>query len=369
MTTRTPDPRISKPHPHKRAYRCQYKTPAGAWRHGPTAPTAEEAVLLARQVVALQEHESGQTVAACIEAYLADHTDKGSRPRTIVRYRQTLGRFFASVLQRPLGYVTAARGAALYEALRKDTGIRTGRPLAVDTHRNALGVAKVFLSWCKTKKKIRANPLAEVKAIGPKRRGKAQPTIDEARTLWQTCVREAEAGDVGALAAAMTLPMALRAGEIVSRTVRDLDNKGPDGLPQHLRVQDQDSVGWETKTKSSKRPVLIPEEIRALLVAQARDKLPGALLFPSAVGKLQHTTWINRHVHRLCALAGIPPFCAHALRGAGATLAAGVGDSPQKVATLLGHSNTSVTMAHYIKPGTVEQVELAQGLKVLRGGK
>jgi hypothetical protein len=38
------DPRISHPHPHKKGYRCEIKTAAGAWRHGPTRPTEQEAV-------------------------------------------------------------------------------------------------------------------------------------------------------------------------------------------------------------------------------------------------------------------------------------------------------------------------------------
>ena len=99
----------------------------------------------------------------------------------------------------------------------------------------------------------------------------------------------------------------------------------------------------KTKTKSSKRPVLIPEELRPLLVAQARDKLPGALLFPSAVGKLQWTTWVNLHVHRLCRLAGIggdAGFCAHSLRGAAASLAASTGDSRMPKA---GYSTPAAT--------------------------
>lgn len=372
MTPTTDSPRnpgISKPHPHKKGYRCEIKTPAGEWRHGPTRATEEEAVLYAAQALALLDDERAQTVGSCIDAYLDDHRDRGTRPRTIQTYRQHLVRLLGPALDKPLSWLTSARAASLYERRRTAVGERTGKPLAADTHRGALGVARYFLAWCLEKRWIRTNPFAGVKGIGVLRRGKPQPTIDEARTLWATCLREAATGDAGALAAAMALSMGLRAGEIVSRTVRDLDNKDENGMPQHLRVADNEALSYETKTKSSSAPVLIPEELRPLLVAQARDKLPTALLFPSANGKMCWTVFVNRAVHRLCRQAGIPEVCAHALRGCAATTAVAAGDSPQRVANMLRHTNSQITTAHYIKPGTAEAARAAQGLQVLRGGK
>lgn len=361
---------ISKPYPHKKGYRCRFRTTSGQWRTCPSSPTEEGARLVAQQVAAAAEHESGQTVASCIDRYLEHHADQGTRPKSLVTYRQTLGRFFAPVLDRPLGFVTAARAASLYESLRKSCGTKTGRPIATDTHRNALVIAKGFAAWCVERRWLRVNPLAGVKGIGSKRRGKQQPTIDEARTLWAVCLREAGQGDDGALAAAIAISMGLRGGEIVSRVVRDLDNRdAASGLPQHLRIEDQAEVGFETKTRSSKRPVYIPQELRALLVARTRDKLPGALLFPSATGGLQWVSWVNRQVHRLCRIAGIRECCAHALRGCSATAAAAAGATPQLVAAMLGHSSTSVTLGHYVQAGTVEQVQRAEALKVLQGGK
>lgn len=361
--------KIEGPYAHKAGYRCRIVLPTGLRRWCPSSPTREAALEVGRQAAELQEHEVAQTVGSCIEKYLDHHADKGSRPKSIELYRQTLGRFFQPVLELPVGRVTAPRGASLYEQLRRSTSERTGRPLSVDYHRNALANARCFMSWCVQKRWIRTNPLAEVRGIGAKRKGKVQPTIDEARVLWQTCLREAEQGDDGALAAAIAISMGLRAGEIVSRTVRDLDNRGADGLPQHMRIADNEALGFETKTSSSKRPILIPEELRALLVDRSRDKLPSALLFPSATGGLQWASWVNRQVHRLCRLANIPEVCAHALRGCSATAAAAAGATPQLVAAMLGHTSTAMTMGHYIAQGTTEAVQRAEGLRVLQGGK
>lgn len=191
---------------------------------------------------------------SCIDKYLEHHADKGTRDRSLVTYKQTLDRFFASVMDRPLGFVTAARAAGLYEQFRKSTGAKTGRPIAVDTHRNALVIAKGFTAWCVERRWLRVNPLAQVRGIDSKKRGKVQPTIDEARTLWAVCLREAGQGDDGALAAAIAISMGLRGGEIVSRVVRDLDNRDAAGLPQHMRIQDNQDLKFETKTRSYKRP-------------------------------------------------------------------------------------------------------------------
>lgn len=326
-------------------------------------------MLVAEQVAEHLRHEHSATVAACIDRYLDHHKDKGTRAQTITTYRQHLIRFFAPAMDRPLGWVTPVRAASLYERRRTSTGERTGKPLAADTHRGALGVSRHFLAWCEGKKWLRVNPLAGVTGVGSLKRGKSQPTIDEARLLWQTCLREAGRGDDGALATAMALSMGLRAGEIVSRTVRDLDNKDEAGLPRLLRIADNDALAYKTKTGSSKRPVTIPEELRALLIAQARDKLPSALLFPSTVGRMNWTVWVNRATHRLCRLAGIPEVCAHSLRGCSATAAASAGETPQVVARMLGHSSPSITTGHYITPGTTQAAAAAQGLQVLRGGK
>lgn len=214
---------IKGPYPHKSGHRCRVLLPTGLRKWYPSAPTKEEARTLAEQVAALQQHESSQTVGACAEAFVAYQQDKGLRHYSIKNYRMTLARFFGQVWDLPLGRLTATRCEALHESLRKRGCPTTGRPYAVCTYRHALVTAKAFLSWCVKRRWLRANPATGIEGVGVKSRGKAQPTYDEARTLWNTCLREAAVGDDGALATAIALSMGLRAGEIASRTVRDLD--------------------------------------------------------------------------------------------------------------------------------------------------
>jgi len=53
---------------------------------------------------------------------------------------------------------------------------------------------------------------------------KAQLRIDEARKWSKQAVKLAKSGDEGAVATLMSLLMGMRASEIVSRVVRDLDD-------------------------------------------------------------------------------------------------------------------------------------------------
>ena len=91
------------------------------------------------------------------------------------------------------------------------------------------------------------NPLDEVVGVGKRRHGKAQLRIDEARRWQAKALELADQGEAGAVAAMMSLVMGMRASEIVSRVVRDLDDDG--------------RLLWipETKTEAGKRTLPVPE--------------------------------------------------------------------------------------------------------------
>src|SRR6185437_12341963 len=101
-----------------------------------------------------------------------------------------------------------------------------GKPFATDSHRNILAEAKTFLKWCVGRGYVRTNPLEGVEGTGKRRHGKPQLRIDEARRWQVKAAQLADEGEAGAVAALVTLVMGLRAGEVVSRVVRDLDDEG-----------------------------------------------------------------------------------------------------------------------------------------------
>jgi integrase len=166
---------------------------------------------------------------------------KGNKPGSVDDVMYRLGVFFVDVDEDKrgkqvvrdlgddtLGSITPAKGEALYASLRSRK-TQHGGMLAVDSHRTILAAAKTFFRWCVVEKKcLTRNPLELVKGIGKVRHGKEQLRIDEARKWMVEAHRQADAGQAGAVAvAAMTaLVMGMRASEIVSRVVRDLDDGG-----------------------------------------------------------------------------------------------------------------------------------------------
>ena len=359
--SRPPSPmRIEGPFAHGAGYRCRVLTASGP-RWCPTRPTRDHAYRMAEQVVSIAMQDGQLSVRQALEAYLDYQTSKGNRTGSVTTSGHVLRRFFGSFLDSPLHKITPQRGADLYEKLRTGRGERTGEAISASTHRGNLSQAKTFLSWCVERGWLRSNPLDKVKPVGQKRHGKPQLTINEARLLYGVCLREAERDD-GALAVLLALTMGMRAGEIVSRTVRDLDDGG-----RLLRVMPNEALGFLPKTERSKRAVPIPQVLQPLLLARTRHKLPGALLLVAEGGGAHWRDWVSEQTRRLCKLTGVPVVCAHSLRGVASTAAVEAGVAVEAVASLLGHESSRMTRQSYIRPGTAEQAEREQTQRLLAG--
>ena len=81
------------------------------------------------------------------------------------------------------------------------------------------------------------------------------------------------------MAALVTLVMGLRAGEVVSRVVRDLDDEG-----KLLWIPD-------SKTEAGKRTLQVPDLLRTYLLALAEGKNSDDLLFGYPIGTGQGNGW------------------------------------------------------------------------------
>lgn len=277
-------------------------------------------------------------------AYLKDH--KGNKPASYEGTPLRLRCFFAKVLAMPLASLTPPRCAALYAELTAKPSTRTGKPLAVATHKAYLADARSFAKWAAEQKLIRMNPLNSVKPVGRANRRKLQLRHDEARQLSQLCL-ELAPNDDGALAVLVALLMGLRAGEVVTRTVRDLDDGG--------RILWIDDTGdWSPKTTAGRRRVEIPAVLQPLLLDRTRGKLPADLLFEGKRRARHDRGWVRKETARLCKLARLPIVCAHSLRGFHATAAIAAGASPHMVAAALGHESATITLTSYAAPGSAE---------------
>lgn len=246
---------------------------------------------------------------------------------------------------RPLRWVTPARAAALYDQ------VQVGR--AVDTHRNSLAAGRAWGKFCVRRGWSAINPFAAVEPVGRRKHGKPQLTADEARRLLATCLDE---GTREAIAVACALLLGLRATEIASRQVRDLDDEGRVFVVTH------------GKTSTAKRRLEVPEVLRSRLRELAAGRSPTSPLFGGADLDRPTRHWIHWHCSRLCRAARVPIVPPHGLRGTHASLAASAGATSHVVAAALGHSTTAITEAAYIDGGALTSRDQRAVLRVITGG-
>jgi integrase len=291
-----------------------------------------------------------RTIAAAVEAYLAAQEHRMSegelRESTVTREGYHLRTTLKLVEhgQLDLRKLDAQLAAQLYD----------GRRGAVDTHRNGLSVAKAFGAWCVTRGWLRTNPFAGVKGKGRRKRGKPQLRIEEARSFMSTCLELAPRDD-GAVLALAYLLLGARAGEIVLRQVRDVDDGG-----RLLWIPD-------SKTQAGRRQLEVPEVLVRQLVRLTDRRPADAPLFRHAATRRRAQDWAREQVTRICKLAEVPRVTPHGLRGTAATLAAEAGATSQLVAATLGHASPAITEAAYIEPQRAAAAKRRATLRALVG--
>jgi integrase len=243
------------------------------------------------------------------------------------------------------------RGAEIYSASKTDR--------ANDTHHNALSVAKRCCAWLVKQRHLRENPFEDVEPDGKRRKGsrKDKLRVDEARAIQLACHRER--GIDGALVLSYLL-LGARASEIVLRCVRDLDDQG--------------RLLWidETKTEAGSRRLLIPEELRPLLLELAEGRASNDRLFRN----LSDDPMTRRVAYqRVCAFTKrvigrkLGP---QGFRRTQSTLATDAGATGPMVSAHLGHVTAGdmaeITKRSYADPSAVDGARINRGLVVLNGG-
>jgi integrase len=297
------------------------------------------------------EAAAGRSVGEAMEDYEKHLGEKGNRATSIARTLWSIRQIFPDEDQ-ALRALTPKICTELYEEARTRP-TRFAKPPSADSHRNALAEAKTFLRWCLEQRWITSSPLEQVKSRGaPRKRGKTQLRIDEVRKWDTVAIRHADAGAAGAVAALLTLYLDLRCSEVVTRTVRDLDDDG--------------RLLWipSSKTDAGRRTLEVPEFLRPYLRRLAEDKLPGALLFGE-----HWRDWPRIWVQRICREAEVPVVTAHGMRGLHASLAVQHGATGAVVAAAMGHTSESVTFGAYVSQEAAASAKQGRVLQVVRGGK
>lgn len=329
--------RIYGPQRHGNRYRLTIRD--GGENTYRSFETEKEALGFKREFVKqLQGEVALEEVFERYEEHLKRKGNKDSSvTTTMFRLRRFVGRTDLTVR-----CLTPAWGKARYAALVEAQ--------AADTHRNSLAEMKTFCRWLVKEKILKLNPLLEVEGTGKRRHGKEQLRINEARRWLAAALELAEKGEVGAVAAMVTLLLGLRCCEVVSRVVRDLDDDG-----RLLWIPD-------SKTEAGKRTQEVPEVLKPYLTSCTKDKLPTAPLFG------EHTrAWPRKWVQKICKLAKVPQVTAHGMRGLYGTLGIATNQVPHAVAASLGHESESTTFQSYAKPEALAGVKAKRALMVLTG--
>jgi integrase len=316
-----------------------------------TETFASEAAATAR-IAEFEREFTSRTIRVAVDAYVAaqDRRVIEGEIRAVTIERE--GYHLRKMLklkehgQLDLRKLTPKLAAKLYDE-------RAG---AVDSHRNGLNVVKAFAGWCVEQGWLAANPFVAVKGKGRRRRGKPQLRIEEARRFMAACVELAPT-DEGAVLALAYLLLGARAGEVVLRVVRDVDDGG-----RMLWIPD-------SKTDAGRRQLEVPDVLVPHFQRLTARRPAMAKLFAGAAHRARAQDWAREQVTRICKAAGVPRVTPHGLRGTAATIAKEAGATSQLVAATLGHASSAITDAAYIDRSRAETAARRTTLRVLEGGR
>jgi integrase len=315
-------------------------------------PTREEAEAFLKEANREFRRSGDKSVEEGIEAYERYLlTEKGNKPGSVEDTLFRLRTFFPDT-DLPLADLTPHKCSGYYEGLRTKISPRTKKAYSVDTQRNVLAEAKTFLRWCAERRFVGRSVLDQVKGVGKRRHGKPQLRIDEARRWLKVAGDLAERGEGWAVAAMLALVLGMRASEILSRVVRDLDDEG-----RLLWIPD-------SKTEAGRRTLEVPDFLRPYLQHLAQGKGKDELIFGA-----HWRDYLRKAVAKICRLAGVPKVSAHSMRGLHSTLALAHGTSGHVVAASLGHKSEATTLRSYADPTAVESARRLRTLSVLEGRK
>ncbi len=346
---RSNEARIYGPYKHGTVWRNHVVRRSGGKRTTaydvyPTRELAEAALSGARS------QAQGTTVKQAVDALLAQMRTAGNGDGTIETAEYRLAHFFGlpKNADRPLRWLNT-RGAELYAAAQVER--------SADTHQAELGLAKQLGEMCLKRRWLRVDPFAGVAAVGRKTHGSSKPRlrVDESRKLLAYC--HSLGNDQHAIITLAYLLLGSRASELVKRDVRDLDDGG--------------RLLWinRTKTAAGTRRLLIPDELRMLLLRLAKGRAPDAPLFVTDSGERATRHWAYRHVRRICKAAGVPVVSPQALRRTQTDMATDAGETALAVSRHLGHASTAVTDRSYRDRNVASDAKNERAFRVIAGGR
>lgn len=289
------------------------------------------------------------TVKSAVDEYMKTRVDLRESSATTLRFRlEALIRGFEGT------YVQTFPTEAAWKKVAGEN--------AVDTQHGIRSAGKAFFNWCMKQGYAKKNPMANIEIVGKKRRGKPQLRLDEARTMLTFAFsvvdgeplngRSGSQQQVAVLGAAVALLLGLRNGEVVGRTVRDLDNGG--------RVLVIDAA----KTEAGVRRIEVPDVLGSRLLKLAEGRPSTEQLFMGLT-----KDGLRYWTQRLCAAAQLPEVTPHGLRGTNATASMKANPNAHQVAAALGHTSITVTKRHYADEEAVAAAQQEAAVEALLPSK
>ena len=318
--------------------------------------TEKEALAAIAQAERELQAAQNRTLADVIHEYFSDKERSGrTKPETCHDQQIRVTVFLSRYLATSIGQLTPRRAEALYQEAVERKSPKTGKPMAVASHRFYLALVKGLFTWAVHKGYASVNPFADIRPVGRIEAGKPQLRIEEAKLFISEALRRYDQkGSELALGAVVALLMGLRTGEVLKRYARDVDRGG--------------EILWidSGKTRNARRFLDVPEVLRSRLIQLASQRAPDEPLFGfGRTGNLRYRQNLWRTVGDICQAAGVPRVCTHSLRGLWATLGVQSGAVSHAVAASLGHGSFSMTERHYAQPEAVSGAKTARMVNML----
>ncbi|MBO8128964.1 MAG: tyrosine-type recombinase/integrase [Peptococcaceae bacterium] len=266
---------------------------------------------------------------------------RGLSDHTVTDYLSTLRRF-AGWVEQTYGDFDPAAVTPLDVADYRRYLLERGRKPATVNH--ALDVLSSFFSWAVVEKVVQSDPTAGVKRVREQKKAPRWLERRELGTLVRTVRKYGSLRDQ--VLVMLLLHAGLRVSEVVALRLDDVVIRERSGF---VRVR---------QGKGDKyREVPLNVTVRRVL-SEYLAGLTGEWLFPSRRGRGGHITTraVEKVLVRFGRLAGVE-VTPHRLRHTFGKLLVDAGESLDRVATLMGHSNLNTT-ARYTRP-SVQDLERA----------
>lgn len=323
--------------------------------------TKSEALDAARRFRKEHADETGPTVKARMEEWIADRKSEGKPDRLCIRFGLT--NMLSDFMDDVASTVTAKQLEDAYARLRVKISPKYKRPISVVTHQEAVKWTRSFFRWLVHTGKLSKDPTTTIRLVGKRNRRKQQiETEGELLAFKERAFALAEAGDRVALGVLVSLYNGPRSGEVRRIEARDVDQLAGNRL-----------VVDGTKTENAYRSVRILEpRLWALLVKAATEATrPDERLIPA------HENTLRARVKHIGRDIGLPADVAkrmtfQSLRGMAASLATRGDVAAAAIAALLGQSGSGgakIMRAHYATPASQVAAADAATFRVLTGGK